>query len=73
MNFISKLKNAFTSFSKFLLLAILCVLTTVIVSWPLWKLATTNSKIYSIIVISLLIAYFVFLIIKKIVNRKKHE
>lgn len=62
----STIKNKTLSVLKFILLAAACVFASIILVWPLWKFSTEAPKIYTIITLSLISCFLIYLIIKKI-------
>lgn len=61
----SQFKNKILSISKFLLLITFCVLASIVLVWPLWKISTGAPKIYTAVVLSLLgIGVIVFIVSK---------
>lgn len=55
-----------SSFFKFLLLSVLCVGASILLVWPFWKFSTGYPKVYTIVVLSLLGLFLLYLIINKI-------
>ena len=69
----SKFGKSFVSFLKIMGLIILCIGAAFAIVWPLWKFATAASRIYTIVVLSLIAILIVYFIVKKIIkNIKKH-
>ncbi|MCR5495554.1 MAG: hypothetical protein K6F15_07960 [Treponema sp.] len=56
-------ENFFTAI-KIIILVILCLLSGFIISFPFWKFATTNPKMYTICALSLISIFAIFYIVK---------
>lgn len=56
----------FSSILKLFFLILLCVLTSAIVVFPLWKLASVSPDIYTIITLSVIALLALFFAVKKI-------
>lgn len=62
----NKSKNSISQSLIAVLITAACILFAFVLVWPLWKFATTFSKAYTIIILSLIAAGIIYLIIKKI-------
>lgn len=61
----------FSSVVRVFLLIALCVASSLILVWPLWKFSTSFPKIYTVIVLALIGGAAVFLAAKKIIKSDK--
>jgi len=61
----------FLTFLKILALILICFAIAFLVVWPLWKFALSAPVVYTWVVLILLAAFFVFLIVRKILNKSK--
>lgn len=61
----------FSSVLRVFLLIALCVASSLILVWPLWKFSTSFPKIYTVIVLALIGGAAVFLAAKKIIKSDK--
>lgn len=64
-NIRSLIKKQFASAGKFTVLVIVCILSGIIIVWPLWWFATTAPGVYTAAVITVLAAYAAYRIIRK--------
>ncbi len=55
---------------RFILLITICIISSLILVWPLWKFSTSLPKVYTIIVLTILGAALIFLAVKKIIKSK---
>ncbi len=65
------LSNKFFSILKIILLFVVCILTSIILVWPFWKFSTALPSAYTIVVLSLIALFLIYLITKKILHSKK--
>lgn len=63
--------SIFFGFLTFLAIAGMCVLAGFAVAFPLWKLASVNVGLYTIISISLFSCALIYLMVKKIIKAYK--
>lgn len=61
----------FSSVIRVFLLIALCVASSLILVWPLWKFSTSFPKIYTVIVLALIGGAAVFFAAKKIIKSDK--
>lgn len=61
----------FSSVLRVFLLIALCVASSLILVWPLWKFSTSFPKIYTVIVLALIGGAAVFFAAKKIIKSDK--
>ena len=59
-------KKHFSSFFRFIFLTAVCVCSSLILVWPLWKFSTLTPKVYTATVIIIIAVLLVYFIIKKI-------
>lgn len=60
------IKFSFLNFLRVFLLIIVCLAIALLIVWPLWKISTTYSNLYTIIVLAFVFLAFLYLIISKI-------
>lgn len=60
------IKFSFLNFLRVFLLIIICLAIALLIVWPLWKISTTYSNLYTIIVLAFVFLAFLYLIISKI-------
>lgn len=65
------LSNKLFSILKIILLFVVCILTSIILVWPFWKFSTALPSAYTIVVLSLIALFLIYLITKKILHSKK--
>ncbi len=65
------LSNKFFSILKIILLFVVCILTSIILVWPFWKFSTALPSAYTIVVLSVIAIFLIYLITKKILHSKK--
>lgn len=67
----SEAQRHFSSVLRVFLLIALCVASSLILVWPLWKFSTSFPKIYTVIVLALIGGAAVFFAAKKIIKSDK--
>ena len=65
------LSNKLFSILKIILLFVVCILTSIILVWPFWKFSTALPSAYTIVVLSVITLFLIYLITKKILHSKK--
>ena len=65
--------NKFLSVFKIILLFAVCILTSIILVWPFWKFSTALPSAYTIVVLSVIAVFLIYLIIKKIIHSNKRS
>ena len=65
----NNIKKTLASFSKIVLLTVATLCIALLLVWPLWKFATSNPQFYTILISSLIVILFLYLIVQKI----RHE
>lgn len=65
------LSNKLFSILKIILLFVVCILTSIILVWPFWKFSTALPSAYTIVVLSVIAIFLIYLITKKILHSKK--
>lgn len=71
---ITSLKENLSSVSKVALIVLLCALSGLVISFPLWKLASTFPVAYTVIaltLISVIVAFYLFRYFSKISTKKR--
>ncbi|MCR4954005.1 MAG: hypothetical protein K6A43_08015 [Treponema sp.] len=61
----------FGSVIRLFLLIALCVASSLILVWPLWKFSTSFPKVYTVIVLALIGGAAIFFAVKKIIKSDK--
>ncbi len=67
----SEAQRHFGSVIRLFLLIALCVASSLILVWPLWKFSTSLPKVYTVIVLALICGAAVFFVVKKIIKSDK--
>ncbi len=65
-----KINSTIKKISIILLVILLCALSSLLIVWPLWKFSTSAPKMYTITVLAISFALIIFLIIRRIKNKK---
>jgi len=71
MNNKSSFLNKLLSVLKIFFLFAVCILSSIIIVWPLWKFSTSLPKAYTILILSLIFLFILYSIIKAIIRSKK--
>lgn len=64
----SSLKKTFASILKVIILIFLCVGSSTLIVWPLWKFATSQPDLYTLIALIIVSAIILYFIIKKLIK-----
>ncbi len=67
------LSNKLFSILKIILLFVVCILTSIILVWPFWKFSTALPSAYTIVVLSVIAIFLIYLTTKKILHSKKRS
>jgi hypothetical protein len=67
------LSNKLFSILKIFLLFVVCILTSIILVWPFWKFSTALPSAYTIVVLSVIAIFLIYLTTKKILHSKKRS
>lgn len=60
------IKSSLLNFLRVILLIGICLISAFLIVWPLWKFSTSLSKIYTIVILTLITAFILYLILTKI-------
>ena len=64
-------KGKFIVFLRILLLIVACIAATIVLVFPLWKFSTSAPRIYTATVLILCAVFLVFLVVRKIISKKR--
>ena len=59
------------TFLRIILLIAACIGATIVLVFPLWKFSTAAPRIYTITVLILSAAFLLYLIVRKIISKKR--
>lgn len=60
-----------STFFKILILIAACLLIALVIVWPLWKFATEAPKVYTAVVLGIVLLLIIYAIVKKVMSRVK--
>ncbi len=66
VNFKFFFKSVFGSVAKVLFLAVFCALAGLVISWPLWKFASSAPRVYTAVLLSAAAAFLLFCIVRAV-------
>lgn len=64
-------KRKLSTFFKILILLAACLIIALIIVWPLWKFATEAPKVYTAVILGIVLLLIIFAIVKKVMSRVK--